>query len=441
MKRTSVFSLNLLMLHILVLAYACTLIFPHVLQTTTLENYRGMQEWNFGFFGYCFLIISIITGTFALSKRRFLPSDFFVVLYLLVVILPFIALYSSSGYITDEMLPVSFIILSAPLLIMISARNIPFNFPNIVLLSENKVIFILMSLTIICVVFSYFIAPSSASFSMETSYARRLEGREILDGYFLGGYLLSMTINMFIPLYAFIAGYTKRNAFLLISIVFALFFFWLLGIKATFLYLAVAYTTGRLFLDGKLHRLPYYILTAMLLLFLIFLVEWWTTGYSFVADYFFRRLFSLGVQIQGYYLDLIIHNPPLDWNFFIGSNNPEFFVTYYVGEYYANNPLTNMNSNCFLYAFGQKGLLGYLSSIVIVPFIFLILDKIYKTRQAPICIFLGFIFATLVLEQAYTTALLSSGVAIMTVLVFLMRIRTLRNNKNTKAMILRGSKS
>jgi hypothetical protein len=428
MKRVNILTIDRMILFLLCLAYVCAVILPHILQTTTLEEYNGMQKWDLGLYGYCFLAIGTTASVPILFTRRFVPSDFFVVLYFLVVIIPFIVLYSVSGYVSNEILIPSLVILLLPLVIMLLIRNLSFRFSKMSLLSDKTITYLLLLMATACVIFAYLIAPSSSGFGIDSSYNRRIDGRDIVGEYPLFAYLISMCVNMFIPFFAFMGGFTKRKILLAVSIALALFFFWLLGVKATFLYLVVAYTVGWLLLNGRLHRLPYYILSAMVFLFVIFLVEYWASGYSFVADYFSRRLFSVGVQLQGYYLDLIINNPPLHWNFFTGSDNPSFAVTFYVGDYYVGNPLTNASTNAFLYAFGQKGLFGYMLAVIVVPSVFLLFDRIYRTHQNPICMVAGFTFATLILEQAYTTALLSSGVGFIFVLAFLEKA----NNKGSR---------
>jgi len=146
--------------------------------------------------------------------------------------------------------------------------------------------------------------------------------------------------------------------------------------------------------------------------------------YSFVENRLFRRLFSVVVQTQGYYWDFILNSPPPNWYWVTGGINSDFAVTFYVGDQYRNLASANENTNAFLYAFGQNGVLGYIWAVIIIPCIFLFFDRMYHKENNKVWMFVSFMFAALLLEQGYTTVLLSSGIAFLSVLFFVTKTET-----------------
>ena len=80
-----------------------------------------------------------------------------------------------------------------------------------------------------------------------------------------------------------------------------------------------------------------------------------------------------------------------------------------------------MNTDAFLYALSASGLLGYLTAVLAVLLILALYDRLFSTSGNPVYLFLGFLFAVLLLEQAYSVALISSGVGLLTVLTAMER--------------------
>jgi len=98
---------------------------------------------------------------------------------------------------------------------------------------------------------------------------------------------------------------------------------------------------------------------------------------------------------------------------FYGVLDQSFQATYYIGEKYMGNSIINVNTNAFLYAFLANGLLGYIFSGLFVSIILVAFDRLYRSTQNPSYLFLGFIYGLLVIEQAFSTAMISSGVGLL----------------------------
>ncbi len=395
------------------------IILPHRLQTVFIE--AGMNAWKMGPVGFLVLVACCLIVVPHLNKKYFLPSDFFLTFQFLVLVSPLAALYSASGYIDDSNLALTLLIASLPTFVMLIFRKIRLVVPKIPIVESRVVVMALVLLIFVVIRWGYLNMPHSAGFSLSDSYSRRIEGRTLFVAGSLIAYLISMGTNLIAPFLSFWAGFRKNLVLLIVPFLTAIFFYWLLGIKATFLYGLAAYGLGWVVAHKKTTRIPILAMSVVFFLFGIFLIEWRINGYSYVADYFFRRVFSSNVQTQGYYFDMILNNPPEGWDFLFGLNKSDFSVTYFIGERYEGNSLGNANTNAFLVAFGQGGLAGYLGAVICIPAIFFFLDKLYLVDRNPVGLFVGFTFAVLILEQAYTTTLLSSGVGFMILLYYFMK--------------------
>jgi hypothetical protein len=206
---------------------------------------------------------------------------------------------------------------------------------------------------------------------------------------------------------------------LLAALAFEVFFFWLIGVKAPLLYVFLAYFMGVLVAKKKHTNFSVYFLYAIVLLFGINLLEWLFFDYSLISDFFFRRLFAVQAQIQGYYLDFIMESGTPSWNYLTGSAGSAFTPTFYIGEFYFGNVDANANTNAFLYAFSLYGVFGYIFAMLFITIALTGFDALYRSSKNPVYLYLGFIYGLLLVEQAFSTAMVSSGVGLLFLLALL----------------------
>jgi len=141
-------------------------------------------------------------------------------------------------------------------------------------------------------------------------------------------------------------------------------------------------------------------------------------GRSVIADYIIRRTFMVGMQIQTYYFDAIFYSHVFLDNLLFGLDlQDEKSPTFFIGETYFLNPETNANTNAFLYALAKTGCLGLLCCIAFICIFLCALDKKYAKIQSINMIAIASLYTVLILEQAYTTALISSGILLLFCLV------------------------
>jgi hypothetical protein len=107
------------------------------------------------------------------------------------------------------------------------------------------------------------------------------------------------------------------------------------------------------------------------------------------------------------------------WNFLTGSAGSAFKPTFYIGEFYFGDADTNANTNAFLYAFSLNGIFGYIFAVLFIIVALTVFDALYRSSKNPAYLYLGFIYGLLLVEQGFSTAMVSSGVGLLFLLVLL----------------------
>ena len=380
----------------------------------------GMQPWDMSVAGYVAFVLGVPLVAWIVSRTKGRPSDLFRLFYGTIAINSFLVLHPVIGPLSATEIFAGIILLFLPLLMieMLGAILPALKIKGIVGSAWVESLVVLALAVVIVSAAAY--PPASAGFGIDLSYDRRLEGREIYGAGSWLAYGLSMAMNGLAPYLAFRAGLRSRLYLFGVAVAAVSFFYWLLGVKGPFLYVVAAVVMGVAVRKGKLPNIGRYFLAAVLGLGLVVVVEWMLfDGYSLVADYFFRRLFTVQAEVQGYYLQFLLDEKAVPWSWLYGSFDRDFAATYYIGEHYFGNVQSNVNTNTFFDQFAAKGLIGYICAVVLVPFILVIFDRLYRSSRNPSYIFLGFLYGLLVVEQAYTVALVSSGVGVLFVLTSL----------------------
>lgn len=392
--------------------YVCTMIHTYTGQIMEENEYAGMHPWEMSGVGLFYLAVVVIFCALIASRHTGRPSDYFVFFYLSIPLLTFAALFSASGQLTESDIPLSLLILAFPVLPLLAARRF---FPNIRfsgLFQSANVDRALIGLLVIIIGFSAASAPASAGFDILTSYDRRLEGRTIFAEGSLLAYAASICMNGVSPFVSFRGAINRKPFLASLSLISTVFYFWLVGVKAPFFYSVVAYCLGVLVLRGKLTILLKSFLIGTIIMYVVVLLEWLLNeGHSIVADYLFRRLFAVQAEVQGYYLAFLFDKKDINWHWFLGSYDTSFEVSYYVGWQYFGNTASNANTNAFLYAVTSNGVLGYIFAIAVVSIFLSAIDRLHKSSKNPSYIIIGLLYGVLLTEQAFSTALVSSGIA------------------------------
>jgi hypothetical protein len=356
----------------------------------------------------------LVTGLLMPSAIR-KPSDFFLLLYGLFVLMPYAVLYPSR----IEVLPSDFMLyfsaLAIPLVVVRigSSSTLSVRIPG--LIDQRFIVWVIVFLCAAGLAYALSNAPNSASFDLENSYDRRIEGRDIFHPGTIGAYLNMAISNGFSPFLAFFAAWRRRLFLFAFSLACGVGFYYLLGLKAPFLYVALAFLIGIAVRFSKMATVPWIIYFILSLVFMAFFIEYNQSGFSVTGDYLIRRALGVPPYIISAYFEFIELDSMSHWSLIEGICRSES-IAFLVGESFLGFPGMNANTNTFIYQLAAGGLPLYMLTIVLVVFVFALLDAIYAYKKDPVFLYLGSLYAVLLTEQAATTALVSSGVGVLIVL-------------------------
>lgn len=370
--------------------------------------------------GYCLVVTFWLARV--LAKARGEPSDFFLIFYCSIVLISFLVLHSLAEDVDDQRLTMFLAFLIVPVVTLTIFKKFIPRLKVAGLLSSRAVQNLVVGVVCLTLLAAFSNAPASAGFGLDNSYTRRLEGRQIYASGELISYALAMCMNGFTPYLAFRAGTGRSKSLLLFSSCVALFFFWLVGAKAPFYYVAIAFLLGSLIKMGVLKYFALLVLGGVVGLYVGVLAEWRIfDGYSMIVDYFFRRVFAVQAEVLNFYFNFLTSDKPFEWDWLRGAADSSFQVTYFIGAAYVHDVDANVNTNAFLHALSGNGLVGYFSAVVSISVFLVVSDRLFRSSGNPTYIFLGFMYGLLIIEQAFTVAMISSGIGVLFVLTLLER--------------------
>lgn len=381
-----------------------------------VQGFENNERFGYGWinigYGYAFaLILAILFASYLIHRKYEKPSDYFLLLYGLIVVAPYMLLYDIWGGGWRYLL-----LIVAPFFLVMLICGLRFRVPTVSVILEDNVVKGWLLVSLIIVVFLLLNRPLSASLSLADTYVRRLEARALYGSGTLVAYMSSIVMNGVLPLLAFV-GVRKKNILLcFFALLIYLVFYFIYGVKAPVLYMlfagVFAYFLRKDGGGGKFYWLIYYIFVS---LFAVAWLEFFLLGYSYAEDYIIRRVFYVGSYLIGAYFD-VLDGVDFSWVSGIPTSKP---ASMYVGEVVLGQPGTNANTNTFLYLLAQHGIGGYVLAITVVSGVLASLNSL--RFKSEVFIFLSLMYSVLILEQSATTALLSSGIGVLTVCFYFSR--------------------
>jgi len=280
-----------------------------------------------------------------------------------------------------------------------------FNFFHFLNLNLLLLIILIIALIIISLIMPL-------DFNFNSSYERRTLGSELITGF--TAYLFSMSMNGIAPYLAYLSILKRNYVYFILSLIFVVCCFGFIGVKAPILYVCFFGLLG-FFMQKDNFNLSYFTLMSVFSVLLISTIEFLIFNFSWLADIIVRRAFVVVAQNQLYFIDYFFNYFDVqDWIFGVGSN-----ITYMVGDIYHNIPNTNANVNAFLYEIGRNGILGYIIMLLFILLFFTLLDYLYFKYNNKEILGIGILYIILLLEQSYSTAFITSGVCVITILTLL----------------------
>jgi hypothetical protein len=174
-----------------------------------------------------------------------------------------------------------------------------------------------------------------------------------------------------------------------------------------------------------IENFPKWLTKILISYFVLALIEIYINQYSIIVDYGFRRAVMVVAQIQGYFFDAMWQMDGISCIWagldFDNFKSPEFLI----GLQYFNDQENNANTNAFQHQIAINGILGYSLVIIGTTFFTATCDYLAMIKKNQYGFALCFILAFLMIEQAFTTALASSGVFLCLLLTII-----LSNDKN-----------
>lgn len=402
-------SVNRMLVNSLVLLFFVILTYVYVDFLQGSNAYIGYKEINFDVKYFLWLLVCLFVTLPLLPQRFELPSDIYIFLHLLLIVLPY-SFLSLSGVSEISWNTVFFFILIIfPLYLVKILGRIKSPVVYMPRFLDRDYAFLVVSVVVVVLIFLAFrSAPLSSSLDYNSSYVRRLEGRISYPTGSLLAYSNSIVMNGLLPLLAFWAGLKRSKFLFLVPFMGWLSFYYLLGVKAPIFYIGLSFILGVIIWSRRYRSVVLMLLLFLLSLIIISVVELLLFEYSYLADYFFRRAFTVPVFLMSTYSSFIAVFYNVEWYFFVGSIH-DTPVSFLIGEGFMGMKGLNANTNTYIYAFTSGGVFSYFFVCLVVAITFTIMDVRYKSSYSLEMIFCGFIFGILLIEQYVTTIFLSSG--------------------------------
>jgi hypothetical protein len=415
---------------ILLVIFSIGLLTAYGLQLAETNEYMGYMAipLNIGYLAS--LSVALGITSLLMPTKIAKPSDFFSLLFGFFLLLPYSILHPIRHEISFSDFSLYFSVIAAPLVVV---KLVVLIFPTIrfpTVMGPGALVWLVSCFCLVGLALALSNAPTAAGFDLSTSYERRIEGRSIFPSGTPLAYLNAAIVNGFAPLLAFVAG-LRRNIYLLaFSIICGLVYFYLLGLKAPIMFIALAFMIGYAARAGKIRHFVGFMYFLLLGALALFFIEYLFFGFSLTGDYLIRRAFSVPPYIASAYFDFMTSGSMIPWTLIHGAETDET-ITFVVGEWFLGFPGLNANTNAFLYQLAIGGIPMYILTILLVAFVFALLDSAYTAKRQSVLLYLGFSYSILIIEQAATTALVSSGIGLLIVLAVFSRAEIRSKYKKT----------
>lgn len=371
------------------------------------------------------LVFWLAVVTLLLPVNSSSPSDVFLCIYLLGSCLWTASYWPATGLLNMSQALQLLALLTAPAALIQFGKWLLLHFPlnvqrrSYIELPNAWLSPVLCGLLLLFLLLGYSVAGNQGSFDYDEGHLRRLSGRDSFAANNLAAYGMQMSVNGLAPLLGFLGAYRNKHSILIFSLGVAIFSYWLLATKSPFLSISMLAYLGYILRRGLVRHFTVWVLCGLSVLMLFVLVELWLFDFSMVADYGIRRLALVNANIQVYFMDAMEHQ---GWGTvflsglsYDGFSSPEYFV----GGTYMGNNLTNANTNGYLHEMAIGGVVGYLVVSILTAIFAFTLDINFLQRGRVEAFGVAAIAAVLLLEQAFMTAMVSSGVGLCLLLVLL----------------------
>ena len=410
---------NLVNLKIILLQFFAVLMVQYLLNNHIILRafFFNQLSYNLNLFYSLFFIIALFLFFFKCDQNS--PQYILIGILLSYSYIWFFVFFSVGGYSDSKLFFLGGLLFLLPvILLFLSEKYLKINYN--LRIFKNGLIKFRVELVIMLILLFVSIAmtiKSELAFSLLESdvYKRRFLAREKITG--LLAYFIDMSSNSLAPILAFLAVYNKNYKYLFFAFAFALLAFGFIGAKAPFAYVFLMSCVGY-YISKRSKNIVYLLVLVMTTLIFFALLEFLLSDFHWITYIFVRRVNLIQPLIQMNYLDFIFTQAQSNYSFLTG-NQDTTRTTYLIGEIYFKDPSMNANVISFLSEFGQRGILGYFFNIFFLVFFFSLLQHLDKVYKHKVWTAIATIYSLLLLEQSYTTAFVSSGIGLTTILLLL----------------------
>lgn len=252
----------------------------------------------------------------------------------------------------------------------------------------------------------------------------------------LSTYLSGTLAGALVPALAFFASVSRDVKLAFISVAIALLITLIAGIKGHIIYTAFAFFLGIIWRAGEWQRIYKYLFLGFTLFYILILYEGFP---SVLAEFVFRRIFVVPGVGVGAHFELLNYEYADQFSELFGLDS-DIPVTYLVGNVIFEIESNNANTIGFILDYGSGGLVRYFLAVAIAGTYFFVLKSVYARTGDPLSLVAGFLFTVIMIEQSVLTAMLSSGMAVLLLIVCLQNVKPIGRQQKSDNYKLRSVK-
>ena len=360
------------------------------------------------------VLLSAVIASLVVPRVLRRPSDLFVLVYVIMVVIPKIFLFGiySEQAATDLAVMIFFLI--GPLIFIKSASKIALTSPNISSFRMGPYFSSLPSvvLGLFCAGAVIALFRNDLSLDFTSHYDRRFAFRDVTSGSVLFGYFFNFVATALAPFLAFIGVYRKQFVPIFFGASLCLLVFSISGEKFPILMTGASMGLAWVMAENIHGFSVIWTLAGMSLLNIIAIAEFYLLDASLWGDWIFRRFIVVPSHVTEIYHHYLMTADNLTM-----TGGGDARVTYRLGERYFEQPDLNLNTN---FAFVEMAVTGWLGLAVAITFLTLwlkVLDELYRRSSDPRLYLVALLIALLAFEQRIYSVFLSSGIGLLTALI------------------------
>ena len=375
-------------------------------------------------------VLWIFLVAIVIPKKISRPSDIFILIYLLGAVFWNATYWPLTGLLDYYKAIILLFILIFPIVVIRLLQLIfdnLFNFSqsNLQLKRSHTFFTILAFFLMLSFISSYQIAGQNGSFSFDNF--RRLYSRDLFENHLLISYLFEMSVKGLVPFLAYLAGFRKSILYFIVAMFFSVYAFWLIALKMPIVISILMFGMGFLARVRLIENLPRILIKALFLFFIISFIEIYLNDYSVIINHGFRRMIMVISENQAYYFDAMWQTD--NYSMFWSGLNHKYFVNpeFFIGFNYLHDINANVSVNAYQQQISVNGFFGYFGVVIGIAMLLLIFDYLYLIKKNEYIFAVTLLFVFLIIEQAFSVALLSSGIFLCILLAIFFSDKKIKN--------------